>query len=83
MTMTAFKQLSAKEGLLMTGLDLDSARPFVEVKHYVETRKGREQGRLRRLAVRKRHNGTHFFTWKDETTGVSERVNLQEFVVAF
>ena len=81
MTMSAFKQFSTKDGRVMTDISLDSDRPFVEVAHYEETRKGRKTDRPRRLALRRRDNGSHYFTWK--TQAGSERINTQDFVVAF
>lgn len=80
--LTAFKQFTPSEGLLLTDMGANAARPYVEVAKYVETRKGRETDRPRRLAMRVRENGSHYFTWKDDN-GRSERIDLQDFVVAF
>lgn len=82
MSLTAFKQFTPSEGLLLTDANDKVAKPYVEVAHYVETRKGRKVDRPRRLAMRVRDNGSHFFTWKDDD-GKSLRVDLQDFVVAF
>ena len=82
MSLTAFKQITPTEGLLLTDARTDAQKPYVEVAHYTETRKGRRTDRPRRLALRARDNGSHYFTWKDQS-GKSERIDMQDFVVMF
>lgn len=82
MSLTAFKQINPNEGLLLTDAKPDAQKPYVEVAHYTVTRKGRKTDRPRRLAIRKRENGSHYFTWKDDA-GKSERIDMQDFVVMF
>ena len=82
MTMTAFKQFTPTEGLLMTDIVTNISKPFVEVAEYKETPKGKLTERPRRLALRRRNNGSHYFTWKDDS-GHSHRIDTQDFVVAF
>jgi len=82
MSLTAFKQITPTEGLLLTDARIDAQKPYVEVAHYTVTKKGRATDRPRRLAIRTRENGSSYFTWKDES-GKSERIDMQDFVVMF
>lgn len=83
MAMSAFKQFTPTEGLLMTDIATQGNKPYVEVSEYVEEAgTKRRTDRPRRLALRTRRNGSHYFTWKDQT-GQSQRIDTQDFVVAF
>lgn len=82
MPMSAFKQFTPTQGLLMTDIALQAAKPYVEVAEYVDTKGKRRTDRPRRLALRTRRNGSHYFTWKDQS-GQSQRIDTQDFVVAF